>query len=158
MRGGTLVRSLTDRTSTPSAARWSRVPSVAKISTSSDSRSRASAVIPSRFATESRARTRASSRSLEDDPRWRRQAGRAGAAGHLTIGRRRCRPEYSVRPWHTRAPPNRDEECSPVTLAPWEYLFQPFNTQSFHDIFWPIVAASIFWLVALIVLYNIRTG
>ena len=45
-----------------------------------------------------------------------------------------------------------------MTLAPWEYLFQPFNTQSFHDIFWPIVVASIFWLIALIVLYNIRTG
>jgi hypothetical protein len=44
-----------------------------------------------------------------------------------------------------------------VTLAPWQYLFLPFTTQNFHDIFWPIVVASIFWLVALIVLYNVRT-
>jgi hypothetical protein len=44
-----------------------------------------------------------------------------------------------------------------VTLPPWQYLFLPFTTQNFHDIFWPIVVASIFWLVALIVLYNVRT-
>jgi hypothetical protein len=44
-----------------------------------------------------------------------------------------------------------------VTLAPWQYLFLPFTSKNFHDIFWPIVVASIFWLVALIVLYNVRT-
>ena len=42
----------------PSAARNSRVPSVAKISTPRSSRSRAKPAIPSRFATDSRARTR----------------------------------------------------------------------------------------------------
>ena len=42
----------------PSAARYSRVPSVAKSSTPRSRRSRASAAIPSRFATDSRARTR----------------------------------------------------------------------------------------------------
>jgi hypothetical protein len=44
-----------------------------------------------------------------------------------------------------------------VTLAPWQYLFLPFTSKNFHDTFWPIVVASIFWLVALIVLYNVRT-
>src|SRR5436305_5109300 len=58
MSWGMPVRSETEPTSTPSAARNSRVPSVAKISTSRARRSRARAAIPSRFATDSRARNR----------------------------------------------------------------------------------------------------
>ena len=44
-----------------------------------------------------------------------------------------------------------------MNLAPWNYLFQPFTTQNFRDIFWPIVAASAFWLIVLVVIYNVRT-
>src|SRR3954451_5607654 len=55
--GGTSVRSVTDAASMPSAARCSRVPSVATISTPSVWSSRANALRPSRLATESSART-----------------------------------------------------------------------------------------------------
>src|ERR1044071_5918777 len=53
---GTPVSSETGLTSSPSWARWSRVPSVAKISMSSAWRPRANVVMPSRVATESSAR------------------------------------------------------------------------------------------------------
>jgi len=44
-----------------------------------------------------------------------------------------------------------------VNLAPWEYLFTPFTSQAFHDIFWPIFAASLIVLIGQVVLYNVRT-
>ena len=44
-----------------------------------------------------------------------------------------------------------------MTLAPWEYLFIPFNSENFPDIFHPTWIASLVLLVILIVLYNVRT-
>jgi hypothetical protein len=44
-----------------------------------------------------------------------------------------------------------------VTLAPWDYLFLAFNSRNFHDLFYPIAAASIAFLVILVVMYNVRT-
>jgi small-conductance mechanosensitive channel len=44
-----------------------------------------------------------------------------------------------------------------VTRAPWEYLFESFNSFFFPDVFWPTVIASIVGLVAVVLLYNIRT-
>ncbi|MEO8438244.1 MAG: hypothetical protein ABI562_07265 [Chloroflexota bacterium] len=44
-----------------------------------------------------------------------------------------------------------------MTLAPWEYLFTPFNSQNFPDIFHPTWIVSLILLVVLIVLYNVRT-
>jgi hypothetical protein len=44
-----------------------------------------------------------------------------------------------------------------VTLLPWEYLFVPFNSTNFPDIFYPTWIASLVLLVILIVLYNVRT-
>ncbi len=41
-------------------------------------------------------------------------------------------------------------------LLPWEYLFQPFTPFNFHDLFWPITIGSLFWGVAVVVLYNVR--
>src|SRR6478752_4220161 len=96
--GGTAVRSETDPTSIPSAARWSRVPSVANSCTSRRCSSRANAEMPSRLATESSARTcsvppRAFGRAL----RSRRIGDGSGPLRAGTSG-----GEYSVGPWHTR--------------------------------------------------------
>ena len=44
-----------------------------------------------------------------------------------------------------------------MKLAPWEYLFEPFSSALFPDLFWPTVITSIGGLIALIVLYNVRT-
>jgi hypothetical protein len=44
-----------------------------------------------------------------------------------------------------------------VTLAPWEYLFVPFNSDNFPDIFHPTWIASLALLVVLVILYNVRT-
>ncbi|MEP6638676.1 MAG: hypothetical protein ABJC39_04940 [Chloroflexota bacterium] len=44
-----------------------------------------------------------------------------------------------------------------MTLLPWEYLFVPFNSQNFPDVFHPTWIASLVLLVVLIVLYNVRT-
>lgn len=44
-----------------------------------------------------------------------------------------------------------------MKLAPWEYLFKPFNSLNFHDLFHPTWIGSALLLVALIVLYNVRT-
>lgn len=41
--------------------------------------------------------------------------------------------------------------------APWEYLFESFNDFNFPDLFWPTIVASTIGLVALVVLYNVRT-
>lgn len=49
------------------------------------------------------------------------------------------------------------EDRQAVKLAPWEYLFLPFNSRNFHDLFIPIVVASLAWLVVLVALYNLRT-
>lgn len=44
-----------------------------------------------------------------------------------------------------------------MTLPPWEYLFVPFTSQNFPDLFHPTWIASLVLLVVLIVLYNVRT-
>jgi len=44
-----------------------------------------------------------------------------------------------------------------VTLPPWEYLFTAFNSKTFPDLFHPTWIASLVLLIALIVLYNVRT-
>ncbi len=44
-----------------------------------------------------------------------------------------------------------------MTLAPWEYLFQSFNSHNFPDIFHLTWIAAAVLLVVLIVLYNVRT-
>jgi len=44
-----------------------------------------------------------------------------------------------------------------VTLAPWDYLLQPFNHDTFPDLFWPVVWASAILLIGQIVLYNVRS-
>jgi small-conductance mechanosensitive channel len=44
-----------------------------------------------------------------------------------------------------------------VTLLPWEYLFQSFSAVHFHDLFYPVALGSLVMLVALCVLYAIRS-
>ena len=44
-----------------------------------------------------------------------------------------------------------------MTLAPWEYLFVPFNSENFPDIFHPTWIAALVLLVILVILYNVRT-
>jgi hypothetical protein len=44
-----------------------------------------------------------------------------------------------------------------VTRAPWDYLFLPFTSENFGDVFHPTWIASAVLLVALIALYAIRT-
>ncbi|MES2210658.1 MAG: hypothetical protein V4515_10815 [Chloroflexota bacterium] len=44
-----------------------------------------------------------------------------------------------------------------VTLLPWEYLWLPFTRQLFPDLFDPVWISSLLLVVALIVLYNVRT-
>ena len=44
-----------------------------------------------------------------------------------------------------------------MTLPPWEYLFESFNSRNFPDLFNPTWIASGILLIVLIVLYNIRT-
>ncbi len=44
-----------------------------------------------------------------------------------------------------------------MTLAPWDYLFLPFNSHNFPDLYHPTWIASLVLLVALVVLYNVRT-
>jgi hypothetical protein len=44
-----------------------------------------------------------------------------------------------------------------VTLAPWDYLFEPFNQASFPDLYLPLTVASLIALIATVVFYNVRT-
>ena len=44
-----------------------------------------------------------------------------------------------------------------MTLAPWEYLFLPFNSHNFPDLFHPTWIASAALLIVLGVLYSMRT-
>jgi hypothetical protein len=44
-----------------------------------------------------------------------------------------------------------------VKRPPWEYLFVPFNSFNFHDLFYPVWVGALIGLVVLIVLYNVRT-
>jgi hypothetical protein len=44
-----------------------------------------------------------------------------------------------------------------VTLVPWDYLFESFNSDNFPDLFQPTWIAALVLLVVLLVLYNVRT-
>ncbi|MEO7664329.1 MAG: hypothetical protein ABIV26_04330 [Candidatus Limnocylindrales bacterium] len=44
-----------------------------------------------------------------------------------------------------------------MTIPPWEYLWLPFSRKLFPDIYDPLWISSLVLLVALVVLYNIRT-
>lgn len=44
-----------------------------------------------------------------------------------------------------------------MTRLPWEYLFESFDSHNFHDLFHPTWIASLIGLIALVVLYNVRT-
>src|ERR1044072_8910453 len=116
------------------------------------SRSRASSTMPSRFATDSRARTRG---LLRSGRAWRSRQGRAAGPGQT---RRRAVDWGRVYrlTWHTPEAHPHDLRGCCVTLAPWEYLFIPFNSANFPDIFHPTWIASLALLVILVILYNVR--
>ncbi len=44
-----------------------------------------------------------------------------------------------------------------MKLLPWEYLFQPFNSFNFHDLFYPTWVAALVLLTVMVILYNVRT-
>ena len=44
-----------------------------------------------------------------------------------------------------------------MLLPPWEYLFLSFNSTNFHDLFHPTWIASVGLLIALLVMYAVRT-
>jgi hypothetical protein len=44
-----------------------------------------------------------------------------------------------------------------VTRAPWEYLFLPFNSHNFPDLFHPTWIGALVFLAVLVVLYVVRT-
>ncbi len=44
-----------------------------------------------------------------------------------------------------------------MKLLPWQYLFLPFNSRNFHDLFYPTWIAALVLLVAAVILYNLRT-
>ena len=44
-----------------------------------------------------------------------------------------------------------------MNLLPWDYLFQSFSASNFHDLFYPIALGSLVLLIALCVLYAVRT-
>ena len=44
-----------------------------------------------------------------------------------------------------------------MKLAPWEYLFEPFNLDSFPELYNSLLFASLALLVATVVVYNVRT-
>ena len=44
-----------------------------------------------------------------------------------------------------------------MTLAPWEYLFKPFNSDNFPDLFHPTWIAAAVLLIILAILYSVRT-
>jgi hypothetical protein len=44
-----------------------------------------------------------------------------------------------------------------VQLLPWEYMFVAFNAENFPDLFHPTWVVSLVFLVATVILYNVRT-
>jgi small-conductance mechanosensitive channel len=44
-----------------------------------------------------------------------------------------------------------------VTLLPWEYLFQSFSASHFPDLFYAVALGALVLLIALCVLYAVRT-
>ncbi len=124
------------------------MPSVAKISTPSASRSRASPEMPSRLATDSRARTRAILHPHADH-------ALDVPAAEYNPSRGILRPDRRPAPPHRRRPGHTDEVDR--AAPPWDYLFVPFNPHTFPDLFTPTWVASLVLLVAIVVIYNART-
>jgi hypothetical protein len=58
-------------------------------------------------------------------------------------------PELTARPSSQRG--------SIVRFAPWDYIWRPFNPHLFPDLFTPTWVASLVLLIALVVIYNVRT-
>jgi hypothetical protein len=74
------------------------------------------------------------------------------------IGGRRATRRLA--PGRAKAPPSipaQQAERSIVRLPPWDYLLEPFNPHTFPDLFTPTWVVSLVLLVALVVLYNVRT-
>ena len=44
-----------------------------------------------------------------------------------------------------------------MRIPPWEYAFSAFNSTNFPDLFGPVVVSSLALLVAVVILYNVRT-
>lgn len=44
-----------------------------------------------------------------------------------------------------------------MRLLPWEYLFKPFSQVPVPDLYGPLTIASMAWLVAVVIVYNVRT-
>lgn len=44
-----------------------------------------------------------------------------------------------------------------MKLLPWQYLFLPFNSRNFHDLFYPTWIAALILVVVVVILYNVRT-
>jgi small-conductance mechanosensitive channel len=44
-----------------------------------------------------------------------------------------------------------------VALNPLDYLFKPFNSANFPDLFWPLTITALVLLVLQVILYNLRT-
>jgi hypothetical protein len=89
--------------------------------------------------------------------------GRDSSYPRIRSGGRDLAVEYTPAPWHTRTahqPAGGDPaiaETSSVQLLPWEYLFKPFNQVPVPDLYNPLTIASLVWLIASIVVYNVRT-
>src|SRR4051794_6725847 len=77
---------------------------------------------------------------------------RPAAARALPIGRGPISTTTIGRPTGALPSPERY-----VKLAPWDYLFLPFNSFLFHDIFYPIAVGGLVLVIAGVILYNLRT-
>jgi ABC-type xylose transport system permease subunit len=44
-----------------------------------------------------------------------------------------------------------------VALNPLDYLFKPFNSANFPDLFWPLTITALVLLILQVILYNVRT-
>jgi hypothetical protein len=44
-----------------------------------------------------------------------------------------------------------------VALGPLDYMFKPFNSANFPDLFWPLTLSALVLLILQVILYNVRT-
>ena len=140
-------RSETDVTSTPSAARYSRVPSVAydlDVEIEQVARERDDA-IPIRH------RQQGSHPGVPPDPVVLRTVSGVGRGRPRTVATapHQSRPSIPPDMAYSGRRSTREPEVRRVTLAPWEYLFTAFNHDNFPDIFHPTWIASLVLLVVL---------
>ena len=104
--------------------------------------------MPSRFATDSRAR-----RAVPPPTTGSAGAGRHGSGGCRRGGRCQGR-EYSAGLMYPRTPDRHARPCrhaaessATVTIAPWEYLFDAFEQRGFPDLFDPVWISSLVLLI-----------